>query len=239
MFAKNKKIIQLFLALSLGVLMAGCTVAMVMSSSWYQGYIQIDGYNEDWAGLWGFPEESPVAFAAKNHGETLFLAFRTNNAKVIRQAAFGGFAIIIDTKGGAKGRYGLRFEAQELQIGNLQNLTRAKLEPQINAHMMQLLNGQIAVKNSDGQGHIQPFNYRGAVMSSYDGDEWFIEASVPMAAMKQHPKYGGKIGLGFLTLLKYPSITDYNTSYAELTQNGLASGPWWVTIQLAKDPAGD
>ena len=84
MLFKNKKNILMFSILSIVLLTAGCTAAIVMSSSWYVGLVEIDGFDEDWAGLWRFPEESPVAFAVKNHNETLYLAFRTSNPRVIR-----------------------------------------------------------------------------------------------------------------------------------------------------------
>jgi len=232
-----KKIIPIFSVLIVGAIIAGCSAVIVMSSSWYQGLIEIDGYDQDWAGLWRFPDESPVAFAVKNHNETLYLAFRTTDMNVIRQAAFGGFAAIIDTKGGLTGRYGLRFAAPDPEIPNIQNITTAKLEPLLFAHMKTMLNGQIRAKISDGQGNIQPFKYKGAIFSYFDGDTWFLEASVPMAAMKQRPNAGGKIGVGFLTLVKYSRLASYSAAYAERSQNGFGSGPWWVKVQLAKDPS--
>lgn len=103
MVAKIKKIIPLVLFLTLLVFIVGCSGGAVMSSGWYEGVVEIDGYEDDWAGLWGFPEESPVTFAVKNHDETFYLAFSTHDPKVIRQAAFGGFAIILDSKGGRTG----------------------------------------------------------------------------------------------------------------------------------------
>lgn len=233
-----KNITPLIIVLSFVTLILGCTATLVMSSSWYQGFIEIDGYDEDWAGLWRFPEESPVAFAVKNHHETLYLAFRTTDERVMRQAAFGGFAAILDTKGGTTGRYGLRFEAPDPLVPNIQNITTAKLEPLMTAHMKTMLNGHIRVKISDGRGNIQPFKYRGAIFSTYDGDSWFLEASIPMAAMKQAPNAGGKVGVGFLTLAKYSPLASYNAAYANLSQNGFGTGPWWVKVQLAKDPAG-
>ena len=227
----------MFSILSIVLLTAGCTAAIVMSSSWYVGLVEIDGFDEDWAGLWRFPEESPVAFAVKNHNETLYLAFRTSNPRVIRQAAFGGFAAILDSKGGHTGRYGLRFEAPDLDIPNIQNITTARLEPLLTGHVNKMLNGHIRVNISDGQGNIQPYKYRGAVFSSFDGDTWFVEASVPMTAMKQRPNAGGEIGVGFRTIPKRSPLASYNTTYAELSQNGFSSGPWWVKVKLAKDPS--
>lgn len=219
-------------------LVLGCTAGLVMTSGWYQGYVEIDGYDEDWAGLWGFPDESSVAFAVKNHDETLYLAFSTHDQKVIRQAAFGGFAIILDSKGGNTGRYGLRFEASDPEIIDPHKMAASKLKPLLAAHMHQTLNGRIPIKISDGRGNIQPFKYRGAVFSSFDGDTWFLEASLPMAAMKHHPKKGGKIGVGFLTLAKYTSLASWSSVYADYGYYGLASGPWWAEVQLARNPDG-
>ena len=113
------------------------------------------------------------------------------------------------------------------------------LEPLLAAHIHETLNGRIPVKISDGQGNIQPFKYRGAVYSSYDGDTWFIEASVPRATMQQHRQKEGTIGVGFMTLTKYSSTVHLSPAYTEFGYFGLASGPWWAEFQLAVNPAGE
>ena len=235
----NKKTarLKLILVSLIGIMIMACTMVVLIPADWYVGLVEIDGDDADWYGKWVLPPESPVAFAVKNHSETLYLAFKTTNEEVIRQAGLNGFVVLIDSKGGQTGRYGLRFEAPQLPVRAMSQTAASVRRQFVDSQIQMSLNGPISVKSSDGQGNIQPVVYRGHIISKYSQGQWFCEASIPLTALKRVPKYGDKLGVGLRTIPRKPDEAfSLYVNYPELSQPGIYSGPWWVKVQLAQEP---
>lgn len=191
----TRRILLLFLLASVA-LMSNCASSIPVNAGWYQGIIQIDGQDEDWKGLWVIPEGAPLAFATKNHTETLYLAIKSNNPWVIQHAAQVGFEILIDHKGKRAGRYILRHTGEVPRVRDVNALSAIQRENIAEAQRMSILNGVISLKSHDGRGHSLVTAKKGLGMGRYKDGEWFCEFSIPLTGLKVRPNPGDSIGVG-------------------------------------------
>ncbi|MCF7808448.1 MAG: hypothetical protein K9M49_02795 [Candidatus Marinimicrobia bacterium] len=211
--------------------MNSCASSIPVDASWYQGIIQIDGQAVDWNGLWVVPEGSPLAFATKNHDETLYLAIKSSNPWMIQHATQAGFEILIDRKGKQRPRYTLRHDGEIPEVRHVPSLNPEQREKVAEAQRMRILNGVIKLKSYDAHGRQLPINFKGLGMGRYKDGEWFCEFSIPLTALKVPPKSGDTIGVGV-------HIMDGPVAGLRTFQAPLGAGqPIWFTVKLASSPS--
>jgi len=189
----------LFLLISV-MLVSNCASSIPVNAGWYQGIIQIDGQDADWTGLWVIPGGAPLAFATKNHTETLYLAIKSTNPWIIQHATQVGFEILIDHKGKQTGRYVLTHTGEMPVVRDVNALTTMQREKIAEAQRMKMLNGLISLKSTDGRGRSLVTAKKGTGMGRYKDGEWFCEFSIPLTALKVMPKPGGSLGVGIQIL---------------------------------------
>ena len=216
------------------LLLIGCSASMQVQSGWYRGYVKIDGKLDDWDGLWQLPEGGKMAMAAKNDGENLFLAVKTRDMLIIRKIATQGFEIMIDRKGGHVSRYGLVNRGTLMAPTANVNSKTAAQEDVFLSSLNSALTGPVKLSSVDQNDEIQPFPFRGSAISLYGDNEWFCEFKIPLTALKELPKPGSIIGVGFKTALAPRDPTAFPDPRA--VKQELVTNEWWVKVRLATPP---
>ena len=228
--SKSARIFILALVLMVG-LFNSCASSIPVDAGWYQGIVQIDGQDADWKGLWVVPEGAPLAFATKNHHETLYLAIKSTNPWMIQHATQVGFDILIDRKGKRAGRYRLSHVGEIPYVRDISTLSTVQREKIAEAQRMKILNGVIRLKSYDRRGRQLPVAFKGLGMGSYRDGYWFCEFAIPLTALKVPPKPGDTIGVG-IEVLTGP-VAGLRTFQAPLG----TGQPIWFKVQLAANPS--
>ena len=217
------------------LMLVACSAPMQMQSGWYRGVVRIDGKLDDWDGLWRFPENGKLALAAKNDGQDMYLAVKTQDKRIIQNIATSGFEVLIDRKGGQKGRYRLQFTGNvSPSVYNRMTLSTDLHEDMINKALTQALMGPLKLRSVNYQGNMQEFTARGSSFSSYKEGEWSCEFKVPMSGLKTMPAPGSKIGVGFSAYFPPPSPRSITVLQPGPTETIITE--WWVKLTLASPP---
>ncbi|MFB0517581.1 MAG: hypothetical protein ACETWG_13410, partial [Candidatus Neomarinimicrobiota bacterium] len=100
-----KQTVIIFLSL---LFVAGCYRAAI-SSTWAEPAVVIDGDDSDWERRQVVGEYDQAVVGFMNDDAYLYISLRTGSQAAIRQVMVRGLIVWIDSKGGQKKRFGIRY----------------------------------------------------------------------------------------------------------------------------------
>jgi hypothetical protein len=188
------------LALAALCVLNSCSSSQVLSSSWLNTDILVDGQAQEWDGMLT-PAKDVVgtSYGLRNDADALYVCLVTNDAELQRQIMMRGLVLWVDPQGGKNQHWGLQFPLGIERSGWVQEQWDALTSQSFDATAMR--ESSTSALEVIGPGSFDrlliPNNQMSEVQASLDMSPagMIYEARIPLA-LGDRPPYGPGVTLG-------------------------------------------